>query len=151
MSSSAPRLVLHLIIYAEESLRPHEAHVALSVELFGAKEFYMFHAVEDTATESEMKFEMKKTDRNPLGTKTTHQSIALQTVIPVTRFSDVKANLAGTPVPQPRPQNWNCQTWMRQALLNLEKAHFLPTETALQYYNQMMQIINTNAKDTISG
>lgn len=145
MSSQAPPLVLHIIIYAEDTLKPHESHVLLAVQLRNPVKYYVFHAVEDTSTESEMKFEKLEKDRDPLGTKSDHQSIALQTSISRAQFDSLSAVLASTPVPRPKPSNWNCQSWLYSAMVLMEQANFLPAGHAQQYYDQMMHIINTTS------
>lgn len=149
MSSRNDPLVIHIVIYTEPSLSPHESHVALSVQVEVTRKFYVFHAVEDISTESEMKFERSERDRNPLGTKTPHQSILLQTSTPESQFESLSAVLAATPVPRPKPTDWNCQSWVREALMNMEASKFIPGGHALQYYSQMMNIINTTAKGVL--
>lgn len=145
MSAQGEPLMVHLMIYAEPTLSPHESHVLLAVQVANPRKFYVFHAVEDTTTESEMKFEVLEKERDPLGTNTKHQTIALQTHIRPDQFDSLSAVLAAIPVPRPKPSNWNCQSWLYSALVVMEQANFLPTGYSKPYYDQMMQIINTTS------
>lgn len=136
-------LAVHIIIYAEPSLRPHEAHVALTVAFPGSTIFYIYHAIEDITTETEMKYERQPRDRDPLGTKTPHQAIALPK-IRSSNADQLDRILQNTPVPRPRPSDWNCQTWLQQVMTNMESADLLPRGAADSYYAQMMSKVNAN-------
>lgn len=147
MSSQNEPLAIYIMIYAEASLSPHEIHVALLVNLPGARKHYIFHAVEDISTETEMMFEKLEKALDPLGTKTAHERIALSTAIPESQFESISNTLAATPVPRPKPANWNCQSWLREGLVNMERSQFLPPGDAARLYQQMMDIINATALD----
>ena len=141
--STMSNLSIHIIVYAESSLRPHEAHVALSVYHPGSRKYYIYHAVEDVATESEMKFERQARDRDPRGSTTPHQEVPVSS-IPVSRFEQLNQILQTTRVPRPKPSTWNCQTWLRQAMENVESASLVPRGVASGCYAGMMSKINAN-------
>jgi hypothetical protein len=136
-------LTIHIIVYAEPSLRPNEAHVALSVYHPGLKHYYIYHVIEDVATESEMKFERQARDRDPLGSTRPHQEVPLPS-IPESNFEQLDRALRNTTVPRPKPSTWNCQAWLRQAMENMESANFIPRGAASEYYARMMSKVDAN-------
>lgn len=138
-------LSIHIIVYAEPSLRPNEAHVALSVYHPGSRKYYIYHVVEDVATESEMKFERLARDRDPRGSTTPHQEVPLSS-IPVSKFEQLNRVLETTTVPRPKPSTWNCQTWLRQAMENMETADLVSRNAASGYYARMMSKVNANTR-----
>jgi hypothetical protein len=150
----SPLLRLHIMVYAGPSLKANEAHVAFCVTIPGNKvRYFIFHATEDPSTENEMVFERRLRDKDPRGTKTTHQSISLDTFIPKNSFEKLCNNLSATPVPRPRSNGWNCQSWVHEAMMNMEYARFLKNGLAQRYYDEMMSIIaaNTTAEGINTG
>lgn len=150
MSLQNDSLVIYNMIYAEASLKPHESHVALLVTLPGARKHYVFNAVEDISTESEMKFEKEERPSDPLATQTPHERISLWTTIPESQFEALSNTLAATPVPRPKPENWNCQLWLREGLMNMEWSQFLAPGDAARLYQRMMDIINATSLGVIA-
>ncbi|RMD39783.1 hypothetical protein DV735_g5346, partial [Chaetothyriales sp. CBS 134920] len=141
-------LHIHIIIYAEPSLRPHEAHVVLSVYHPSSRKHYIYQAVEDVATESEMKFEREETEKNAQSSTAPHQEVPVPSsgvpLLPESKFDQLDALLQTTPVPRPKPATWNCQSWLRQALQNMESAGLVPTGTASDCCDRMMAEVNAN-------
>lgn len=136
-------LSIHIIVYAEPSLKPNEAHVALSVYHPGSRKYNIYHVIEDVATDSEMKFERQARDRDPRGSTTPHQEVPLSS-IPVSKFEQLDRVLRTTGVPRPKPSTWNCQTWLRQAMRNMESENLVPRDAASEYYARMMSKVNAN-------
>jgi hypothetical protein len=143
IKSIMSNLSIHIIVYAEPSLRPHEAHVAMSVYHPSLRKYYIYHVVEDVGTESEMKFERQARDRDPRGSTTPHQEVPISS-IPVSKFEQLNQVLQTTGVPRPKPLTWNCQTWLRQAMQNVEAASLVPRGAASGCYAGMMSKVNAN-------
>lgn len=142
--STMSNLSILIVVYAAPRLRPNEAHVALSVYHPGLNKYYIYHVVEDVATESEMKFERQVRDRDPRGSPSPHQEVPLPGIA-VSKFEQLNRILRTTRVPRPKPSTWNCQTWLRQAMEDIESANLVPRHAASGYYAQMMSKVNANA------
>lgn len=142
-STMPSSLRIHIIIYAEPSLRENEAHVALSVAVPG-EQFVIFHATEGASTENELMFERRERDQDPLRTKTTHQTLRLDVTIWQGSFDKLSDTLSSTPVPRPRSNGWNCQSWVHEAMVSMERANLMRRGSAKIYYDQMMRIIAAN-------
>ena len=95
-------LSIHIIVYTEPSLRPNEAHVALSIYQLDSRKYYIYHVIKNAATESEMKFERQARDRDPRGSTTPHQEVPLSSIL-VFKFKQLNRVLGTTTVPQPKP------------------------------------------------
>lgn len=113
-------LEIAVIIYADPSLHTEECHAALVVGQ-DTHHFYIYHAVEDSDTDTEMKFERAFKSKDPLTTNRRHQVIPVQGAIAKADFDKLDKALKSTQVPRPREGGWNCQNWVEKALESLEK------------------------------
>ncbi|RMD44142.1 hypothetical protein DV735_g935, partial [Chaetothyriales sp. CBS 134920] len=134
---------ISIIVYAYPSLKPDEAHVALCVNKPDLEPFYIYHATEDTNTDAEMKFQREVKDRDPRGSLTPHQEVPLPS-ISESQFAQLDSVLRSTQVPRPKAATWNCQTWVKQAMDNMESANLLPSGAASAYYAEMMSRVDAN-------
>lgn len=113
-------LEISVVIYADPSLYATECHAALVVGQ-DTHHFYIYHAVEDSSTEAEMKFERMFKCKDPLTTNRRHQVIPVKGGIAKADFDRLDKALRSTQIPRPREGGWNCQNWVKQALESLEK------------------------------
>ena len=113
-------LQVSIVIYATRSSDASECHVALAVAK-DSKHFYLYHATEEPFIKNEMKFERIFREVDPLLTGRRHHVLSVKGPIANAQFDKLNKALSDTPVPRPKPEGWNCQTWLRRALEMLEK------------------------------
>ena len=113
-------LKLCIIIYNERPSHANCCHVVLVVAQ-GKERFHLYHATEDGTIKGGLKFERSFRTRSPMTTNRPHHIIPFKEPIAKANFDKLDQALRSTPVPRPRPEGWNCQSWLRQALGNLEK------------------------------
>lgn len=113
-------LVVSIVIYATSSSDANDCHVALAVRL-DLQHSYLYHAVQDDSTKGQMKFErnFRRADHTTTGRR--HHLLPIKEPIAIADFEKLDKALSSTPIPRPRPEDWNCQTFLRQTLKSLEK------------------------------
>lgn len=154
--TSSQKLELSIIIYTKSPedtfpSYPNEHHVAILVSpLHHGPDmlYHLYNATEDTTTETDMRYE-HLTSSNDEFRKTSRPShmVVLHTNMTQDRFGRLHEVFENTLVPtgENRPAGWNCQTWVRDAMLKMEASDLLAIGQADFYYSKMMTFIETVA------
>ena len=133
-------LVVSIVIYATSSSDANECHVALAVRL-DLQHSYLYHAVQDDSAKGQMKFERNFRHNDHTTTGRRHHLLPVKEPIAKVDFEKLDKALSSTPIPRPRPEGWNCQTWLRQALKSLEKEGLVKdAETFVSLFDQFYSL-----------
>lgn len=106
-------LAIGIIVYGFPSLNPDIVHVALLMSTSSTP--LLFHVKEDD--DGELSFEMK--EYNPDRSHIPYRLIPLATIIEA-NMPNISKLFTRVPVPRPAQLGWNCQSWVYDAMLEME-------------------------------
>lgn len=133
--NNTQNLAVSIIVYGYPSLNHDIVHVALLVST--SSTHFLFHVKEDD--DGELSFEMK--EYNPDRSHIPYRLIPLATTIEEANMPNLSNLFTRVPVPRPAQPGWNCQRWVYDAMLEMERDNYLRTGWARYYYEEMMELI----------
>lgn len=133
--NNTQNLAVSIIVYGFPSLNHEIVHVALLIST--SSTHFLFHVKEDD--DGELSFEMK--EYNPDRSYIPYTFIPLATTIEEANMPNLSNLFARVPVPKPAQPGWNCQTWVYDAMLEMEQNNYLRTGWARHYSDEMMERI----------
>lgn len=133
--NNTQNLAVSIIVYGFPSLNHEIVHVALLIST--SSTHFLFHVKEDD--DGELSFEMK--EHNPDRSYIPYTLVPLATTIEEANMPNLSNLFARVPVPKPAQPGWNCQTWVYDAMLEMEQNNYLRTGWARHYSDEMMELI----------